>query len=447
MFLESKERGKCSMIRSRLSLAMLLLYALLITACTQVAPSTGAATTGDEKVTLLVWDQFTGPAGEVADKIYADFMTAHPNIEIKREVVAYEQLIQTAKTALASGTGPDLIYYDTGIGYAGVLTKAGLLAPLDDLAKDYGWDKRIFPWALARSTFDGHLYGLGMEMEFIGMYYNKTLIEKEGLKVPETDQELLDFCAKAQEKGYIPISFGDNPGWQSYHQFGMVANNALGADGITKLLVDGEGSWDRPEIEQAVQFFFVDMNKAGCFIPDVNAVGYDDANSLFYTGKALLNTTGTWLIDGIDEGAKGYEIGMAPFPSLNGGERLLPSGLGSAWFISANTQHPQEAAMLLDTIFSDSSVKAWVETARFVPPVVFDASEWAVSPLMKFAIDTMQAAGQNKPGAALGHYVDPNVPEGFNTMMQDGFQAVLAGIKTPAEQVADLEKAWEEGRK
>ena len=41
----------------------------------------------------------------------------------------------------------------------------------------------------------------------------------------------------------------------------------------------------------------------------------------------------------------------------------------------------------------------------------------------------------------------PNVPEGFNTMMQDGFQAVLAGIKTPAEQVADLEKAWEDGRK
>jgi raffinose/stachyose/melibiose transport system substrate-binding protein len=443
----ARRKDKLIMIPARMVVAITLILAWLISACAPVAPASGDVAAREQKISLLVWDQFSDAAqGEAAEQVYASFMETHPNIEIKREVVPYAQLIQTGKTALASGTGPDLVYYDTGIGYAGVLTEAGLLAPLDDIAKDFGWDKRIFPWALARSTFDGHLYGLGMEMEFIGMYFNQTLLEQEGLEVPETDQELLEFCAQAQEKGYIPIAFGNNPGWQSYHQFGMVANNALGSDEITKLLVDGEGSWDRPELEQAVQFFFVDLLNAGCFTPDVNAVGYDDANSLFFTGKALLHTTGTWLIGDIDAGAQGYEIGMAPFPSLNGGERLLPSGLGSAWFISAKSQHPEEAAMLLDHIMSDASVQLWVEGARFVPPVIFDASSWSVSPLMKFAIETMQAAGQGEPGAALGHYVDPNVPEGFNAMMQDGFQAVLAGIKTPAEQLADLQRAWEEGR-
>ena len=436
------------MTRTRLIFAFSLVFVLLVAACTPVGtPSDEAgAPAAGEKTTLLVWDQFTGPAGEAADQIYASYMEMHPEVEIKREVVAYGQIIQTAKTALASGTGPDLIYYDTGIGYAGVLTEADLLASLDDLVSDYGWDKRIFQWALDRSTFDGHLYGLGMEMEFIGMYYNKTLLDQEGMSVPETDQEMLAFCAEAQEKGYIPIAFGDNPGWQSYHQFGMVANNMLGEAGITKLLIDGEGRWDSPELEQAVQFFFVEMNNAGCFVPDVNAVEYNDSNALFYTGQALLNLTGTWLIDGIDENAGDYEIRMAPFPALAGGDRLLPAGLGSAWFISANSAHPEEAAQLLDYIFSDESVKLWVEGARFVPPVVFDAADWNVSPLMKFAIDTMQAAGRGEPGAALGHYIDTNVPEGFNTMMQDGFQAVLAGIKTPAEQLADLQKAWEEGR-
>jgi len=33
---------------------------------------------------------------------------------------------------------------------------------------------------------------------------------------------------------------------------------------------------------EAIQTFFVDMNKAGYFIPDVNAVTYDDANMMFY---------------------------------------------------------------------------------------------------------------------------------------------------------------------
>jgi hypothetical protein len=30
-------------------------------------------------------------------------------------------------------------------------------------------------------------------------------------------------------------------------------------------------------------------------------------------------------------------------------------------------------------------------------------------------------------------------------MMQNGFQAILAGDKTPEQQAADLQAAWEEG--
>jgi raffinose/stachyose/melibiose transport system substrate-binding protein len=30
-------------------------------------------------------------------------------------------------------------------------------------------------------------------------------------------------------------------------------------------------------------------------------------------------------------------------------------------------------------------------------------------------------------------------------MMQNGFQAILAGDKTPEQQAADLQTAWEEG--
>ena len=32
-------------------------------------------------------------------------------------------------TAISSGTGPDIIFYDAGPGYAGVLADAGLLLP------------------------------------------------------------------------------------------------------------------------------------------------------------------------------------------------------------------------------------------------------------------------------------------------------------------------------
>ena len=67
------------------------------------------------------------------DKIVADFNAAHPNIEVTRESYQIPKpCSDVLKTALGSGTGPDIFYYNLGPGFAGVLAKAGLLMPLDD---------------------------------------------------------------------------------------------------------------------------------------------------------------------------------------------------------------------------------------------------------------------------------------------------------------------------
>jgi len=435
----------------QLIIALTFVVALLLVAPALIPPAFTASAapsstaSSQQKITLLVWDQFAEePQNSTIEKVYAGFMQAHPNIEIKREIVPYQQLLETAKTALSAGTGPDVVYYDTGPGYAGVLARAGLLRPMDDFAKQLGWTERIFPWARERGSFDGQLYGVSLEMEFLGMFYNKTLLDKEGLKPPQTTQELLQFCADAKAKGYIPIAFGNRPGWQSYHQFGMIANNALGVEGMQKLLFQGEGRWDQPALVEAVKFFFVDMLKAGCFIPDVNSVEYTDANSLFFTGKALTHTTGTWLIGDIDENVGStYEIAMQPFPGFGDKPRVLPAGLGSAWFVSAKTQHAAEAAQFIDYTISPQSVRLWVEEGGIVPPVEFDPSGWNISALRRFALETIQKGAKGE-GVALGYYIDTAVPEQFNSMMQSGFQAVLAGTKTPEQQLADLQKIWEE---
>ena len=44
-----------------------------------------------------------------------------------------------------------------------------------------------------------------------------------------------------------------------------------------------------------------------------------------------------------------------------------------------------------------------------------------------------------------GYNVDVLAPPEFNDMMQNGFQAILAGDKTPEQQAADLQAAWQEG--
>lgn len=429
------------MIRSRRRFLPFALIAMLIALA--MAPQAGRAQ--DDKVELLVWDQFTTPAdSDVVDSIYAAFTEQNPNITIRREAFQTDQMRQTVNTAIASGTGPDIIFYDTGPGFAGVLADAGLLEPLDQYAAQYGWNERIIPSAIQGSSIDGTLYGMPLQVDLIGLYYNKTLLDQEGLTVPTTIDELKTFCAAAAEKGYTPMAFSDNPGWQAGHMFSMVSTNMVGPDAMGDLLYNNVGSWNTPEMTAAINAFFVELKDAGCYTEDANALTYEDGNSLFYSGDALLMPTGSWLAGEIDQNMPDSEIGLASFPVLNGGQgSYYVTGLGSAYYISANSQYKAESAQFIDFLFSPEIAQRWVGEARFTLPMEIDTSAIEASPLFKSILDILPRATAGE--IQLGYNIDVLAPPQFNDVMTNGFQAIIAGDKTAEQQAADLQAAWEEG--
>jgi raffinose/stachyose/melibiose transport system substrate-binding protein len=417
--------------------ALALLFSLT------AGPLLGDARAQDQ-VELRVWDMFTNPAeSENADEIFAAFTEQNPNITITREAFSTDQIREVVNTAVSSGTGPDLILYDAGPGYAGVLAEADLLLPLDDYASQYGWNERIAAPAAEATTYDGTFLGIPLTTDLIGMFYNQTLLDQEGMTVPETLDELVSFCGEATEKGYIPISFADSDGWPAFHQFSMTANQMVGPEGIQSLL-NNEGSWDTPEIVAAIEAFFVTMRDAGCFPEDSVAISYDDGNSLFYNGEALLHTTGSWMIAEFEEFMPDTEIGFVPFPEIEGGVgRVWISGVGSAWYISAATQHPDEAAAFIDYLYSQEALEKWIGVSRYFVPVEADLSNIEINPLAGQVIETLQTADEEE--VQFGYNVDVLAPPEFNDMMLNGFQAMLVGDKTAEQQAADLEAAWNEG--
>jgi raffinose/stachyose/melibiose transport system substrate-binding protein len=405
----------------------------------EAAPAEKAEAPKEEVVTLRVMDQFTDEIANAGlDRLSEMFTAKHPNIKIQRDPVTSDNMRTMVQTSLASGEGPDVIYYDTGPGFAGVLAKADLLMPLDNFYMQMGWDDRIFPWTKARTTFDGKVYGIGHQLEFLGAYYNKNLFTELGLSEPKSIDDLLNICEKGKEAGYIPISFGDGGKWPAYHMFSMTVNNLIGREGLDDILYS-DGRWDSPEIQRAIQLFFVDMNEAGCFIPDSAAVSYDDANTAFYSGQALINMTGTWLISETNENAKDFEVGWFFFPAIDNKPTFPPAGLGSGYFISSKTDHAQEAATYLDFLFSEEAAKVWMEEMNFIPPIKVDSSQFALSPLVTFAVSALQTQ-------EMGYNIDVLTPDTFNTMMGDGFQSVMLGEKTAEAQAKDLQKMWEEAK-
>jgi raffinose/stachyose/melibiose transport system substrate-binding protein len=321
----------------------------------------------------------------------------------------------------------------------GPLVDADLLLPLDDYVEQYGWRDRIYPWTWDSVTFNEHVYAVGHELEMIGVYYNKDIFTELGLDVPTTYEEFLAACQTALDAGYIPLAFANPPGWPAYHMFSSFTNVLAGKEGMDSLLA-GETPWTDDAVVQAIQMAFVDLNEAGYYIPSPNAVAYPDGNALFYTGQAAMHHTGMWLYGDIIANSD-FEVGFFALPAIGDKEPLPPGGMGSAVMISSATEHPDEAAAFMDLFFSEQFAQTWYEDANAVPPVDVDPATFDLEALFLSFAQTIRESSTG--GGGLGYNIDVLTPPGFNTAMNEGFQAVLYGDRTPQQQAEALQAAWD----
>ena len=119
---------------------------------------------------------------------------------------------------------------------------------------------------------------------------------------------------------------------------------------------------------------------------------------------------------------------------------MPPAGLSSGYFISAATEHPEEAERFLTFLFDPANAKDWVEQIAVIPPYAIDASTLDVSPLIAETISSLADP------EAMGVNIDVLTPEAFNTTMHDGFQAVLAEDRTAEEQAAALQASMQQSQ-
>lgn len=379
-----------------------------------------------QDVTLRVWDTFADQTDGMQAFIAA-FEEANPGIKIARDVQSIDEMRPVIQTALNAGTGPDVLYYDTGPAFAGALADAGLLLDIGDMYEGGRLDA-VYPWTRERVTFGGTTYGVGNEVEFLGVYYNRETFSDLGLEVPTTHEEFVQVAQALQDAGNVPIAFGDADGWPAFHIFSLYANNIVGKEGL-EAMIAGERSWNDPKVVASIEPFFVTMNEAGYLAPSVNAVNYDDSINLFTSGLSGMMVTGTWLIKTMSD--SDIDTGWFFLPAPEGMTTLPPAGLGSGYFVSAATEHPEEAKTFLEFLFDPANAKYWVEGMSVVPPYAVDTADMEVAPLTSFAMEALATV-------PMGYNIDVLTPDAFNTTMLDGFQAVLGGDRTPAEQAEAL---------
>jgi raffinose/stachyose/melibiose transport system substrate-binding protein len=365
------------------------------------------------------------------------FEEQHPNIDLQREALQPDEARREIPSRLRSKQPPDVFAYDTGPGFGGVLADAGLLRPLEGAYKKYGWD--IYEWAKQRATYNGTVYGVPDQVEEIIVYYNKDLVPE----VPRTVKRLRQISDELKARRKIPLAFGNREQYLAGHLFSIGTSNVLGPEGLDNILY-GDGRWDTPEVVEVIDLFFRDFVQSGYYPKSPNALTYDGANALFYAGEAAMLPTGTWLVSEIVQTVQDFEVGLFPFPSIEGSSISPPAGVGTGWFVAKGANNPQGALEFIDYLLQEDTARLIIEKLNTIPAHPVGTEGLGIPELFEQVLNDLSESPQVE---AFGYNIDVLAPQNFNEVMFSGFQEVISGRRSPEEQAAALQEAWMEAKK
>jgi raffinose/stachyose/melibiose transport system substrate-binding protein len=426
------------------ALALVAALPLALAGCTGGAPGTEQTSAPQDTAAAQQIRYMIGQPEDAADLalIKSDikkFESENAGITVKLDVIPSENVRTVLQTQLRSGEGPDVFGYDTGPGFAGALAKAGLVYDLTDAYAKNSWP--IYDFAKERVTFDGKIVGVPSQLETLGVFYNKDLFAKYGIAEPKSLDELKAAAKTLADNKVIPMAVSDKDGWQGGHLLSIALSSEVGSQGMNDLL-NGVTPWDSAPVVKALGVWD-EFKKAGYLPPSPTALTYDTGNALFYSGKAAMNPTGSWLALDMERNAK-FDVGYIPFPASSG-PGIFSGGLGSGTFISASTKKADAAIKFLDYGMSAEHGKWAVEKLQDIPAFPVDTSGIKATPLFTQVLgDTAKIADGT---GDFGYNIDVLTTDAFNNAMWNGLQAILSGQSTPEKVAGNLQKAFAKSAK
>jgi raffinose/stachyose/melibiose transport system substrate-binding protein len=361
------------------TLGVIALTALPLTACSAPAPTDPGSTTA------TLWSLTSGdqPALEAAIERWN---SAHPDARIEAEFFASDAYKPKIRTAIGADRAPTLIFNWSG----GVLegyVRAGAVEDLSDLVEtDPELRDRYLPSILQNGYVDGKPYALPMnKVNPTTMFYNTELLNKAGVDIPTTWDELMDIIPRLKDIGVAPIALGGQSKWPELIWLEYLVNREGGDEVWNRVLAGEEGAWDDPAVLGALEKI-QDLVKAGAFQDNFASTASNSGSelALLYTGKAAIclqissqyQTMKQAAPDFITSGA----LAWAPFPTIEGGsgDPTYVVGSPSNFFsISSSATEGQKAtarAFLTSGLFDDAYIEDIIGTGA-VPPLADVASK------------------------------------------------------------------------
>jgi len=372
---------------------------------------------------IQVWVNRPRQYVEIMQKMIDEQFTPATGIEVDLSLMTDANKLVLSN---ASGDTPDIA---TGINYA-IPFELGTRGALVDLSKFDNY-KEIFgrysDGLLVPSVIGDGLYSLPETMNFYVMFYRSDVLEKIGLEIPNTMDELIAMLPDLQMRG-LNVFYQTAPmlAMRNFHgTTPLIFQNGGTLYGRTaqELLVDSEECIDGfTQLTELFTLYDLPVDVPNFYQHFRNGdlpIGFADFNSynlILNAAPEIANSWGIALIPGIEDKATG-EI-----------NRYMSGGAESTVMFSSNEEREQKA---WDFMCWWSSAEVQAEFGQMLQIMYGDEYIWPTANLEAFAmlpfptsdkeIVLEQASYILEPPRLLGSYMlEREMSNAFNNIVVDG---------------------------
>lgn len=391
----------------------------------------------DKKITLKLWHIWAADSEtqkKPFEKLIEEYQKENPNIKLEVEAYDNETYKTKIKTAIAVNEAPD-IFFSWGAGFSKPFVKANSVLALDDYIND-GTKDKISTGTLDNFIFDGKTYGLPMYTWAAILYCNKELFDNNGVKIPETYDELLQAVEAFKAKNIIPLTCGEKERWPGMFYQNILAIRTAGVK-LCNQALNKEASFDQPQfVESAAKLD--ELVKAGAFDKNVMALTKDEVEASFRQGKVAMYYMGNWAAgqwDADDSSIKGKVV-CKNFPSLegaNGDQQAFLGGSIETFMVSSNSNYKDEAVKVVKYISENMSNQAAI-AGYGLPAWKGEVDKEKLSPTSAQVFDLVQSS----TGYVLAW---DTFLEGADADTHKNLVAeIFAGTRTPQDFAKEMQK-------
>lgn len=348
------------------------------------------------------------------------FEAANPGITVNFQTFEAANYNTILSTALAGGTGPDVMMVRAYGGLENVAA-AGYLEPLSTETIPALADFAAPALAAESVRADGTLYAVPFASQTQLVIYNKAIFDANGIEEPQTWADLEALSQKLKDAGVIPFANGTATAWQNETVTFGLGSSLMGKD-FYEGLMSGDTDFTDERFTNAIGQV---AELAADYFPDgFIGLDYPSAQQLFSSGMAAMFVGGSYELANFRSQNPSIELGMFASPGETAeDDKLVGLYFDGGYAANATGANKEAAITFLNYLASLEFGQAFANTLNnisTVPGVTFD------NPLLAEVAELNQSS---IPYLMLAHF-RYGEPSG-SVLIQGEMQKLFAGETNP----------------